>query len=125
MDNTDLTLLVVAVVLMVLVAAGATALSRYRRQMTQLEQELEALKHNLAIFNDGAQGIGRRLVEAEKQLKMVSSDQAQFKQQASSQAYSDAAQLVAQGMSAEQILAQSDLSAAEVELMILLHEKRG
>ncbi|MDG1938676.1 MAG: DUF2802 domain-containing protein, partial [Pseudomonadales bacterium] len=79
-------------------------------------------KRNLSIFDDGAQGIGRRLVEAERQLKSVVSDQAQFKQQSSNQSYTDAASLVAEGLSVDQVVERSDLSRAEVELMVLLRE---
>jgi hypothetical protein len=50
------------------------------------------------------------------------SDQVQFKQQSSNQSYTDAASLVAQGLSVDQVVERSDLSRAEVELMVLLRE---
>jgi hypothetical protein len=111
-----------AVVLILVVLAGATLLGRYKRRLDVINAELVDLKRNLSIFDDGAQGIGRRLVEAERQLKSVVSDQVQFKHQSSNQSYTDAASLVAQGLSVDQVVDRSDLSRAEVELMVLLRE---
>ena len=96
---------------------------KQRQQLLGLQLEVKQLQRSLAIFDDGSQGIGRRLVAAEKQLKSVLSDQSQLKQQASQQIYTDAAELVASGLTVDQILSQSDISRAEVELMVLLRDK--
>ena len=96
---------------------------KQRQQLLDLQFEVKQLQRSLAIFDDGSQGIGRRLVAAEKQLKSVLSDQSQLKQQASQQIYTDAAELVAAGLTVDQILSQSDISRAEVELMVLLRDK--
>ena len=96
---------------------------KQRQQLLGLQLEVKHLQRSLAIFDDGSQGIGRRLVAAEKQLKSVLSDQSQLKQQASQQIYTDAAELVAAGLTVDQILSQSDISRAEVELMVLLRDK--
>ena len=96
---------------------------KQRQQLLGLQLEVKQLQRSLAIFDDGSQGIGRRLVAAEKQLKSVLSDQSQLKQQASQQIYTDAAELVAAGLTVDQILSQSDISRAEVELMVLLRDK--
>jgi len=117
-----LLLVATAVVLALVLLAGAALLMRYRRRLDIINAELSDLKRSLSIFDDGAQGIGRRLVEAEKQLKSVVSDQVQIKQQSSNQSYTEAASLVAQGLSVDQVVERSDLSRAEVELMVLLRE---
>ena len=122
MSQSLLLLIATAVVLILVVVAGAALLGRYKRWLDTINAELLDLKRNLSIFDDGAQGIGRRLVEAERQLKSVVSDQVQFKQQSSNQSYTDAASLVAQGLSVDQVVDRSDLSRAEVELMVLLRE---
>ena len=122
MSQSLLLLIATAVVLILVVGAGAALLGRYKRRLDTINAELLDLKRNLSIFDDGAQGIGRRLVEAERQLKSVVSDQVQFKQQSSNQSYTDAASLVAQGLSVDQVVDRSDLSRAEVELMVLLRE---
>jgi hypothetical protein len=122
MSQSLLLLIATAVVLILVVVAGAALLGRYKRRLDTINAELLDLKRNLSIFDDGAQGIGRRLVEAERQLKSVVSDQVQFKQQSSNQSYTDAASLVAQGLSVDQVVDRSDLSRAEVELMVLLRE---
>ena len=122
MNQSFLMLTATAVVLILVVLAGATLLGRYKRRLDVINAELVDLKRNLSIFDDGAQGIGRRLVEAERQLKSVVSDQVQFKHQSSNQSYTDAASLVAQGLSVDQVVERSDLSRAEVELMVLLRE---
>ena len=122
MSQSLLLLIATAVVLILVVVAGAALLGRYKRGLDTINAELLDLKRNLSIFDDGAQGIGRRLVEAERQLKSVVSDQVQFKQQSSNQSYTDAASLVAQGLSVDQVVDRSDLSRAEVELMVLLRE---
>ena len=108
--------------LLLVLIAGAALLRRYKRRLDIINAELFELKRSLSIFDDGAQGIGRRLVEAERQLKSVVSDQVQFKQQSNNQSYTDAASLVAQGLSVDEVVEQSDLSRAEVELMVLLRE---
>ena len=122
MSQSFLMLTATAVMLILVVLAGATLLGRYKRRLDVINAELVDLKRNLSIFDDGAQGIGRRLVEAERQLKSVVSDQVQFKHQSSNQSYTDAASLVAQGLSVDQVVERSDLSRAEVELMVLLRE---
>ena len=96
---------------------------KQRQQLLDLQFEVKQLQRSLAIFDDGSQGIGRRLVAAEKQLKSVLSDQSQLKQQANKQIYTDAAELVAAGLTVDQILSKSDISRAEVELMVLLRDK--
>ena len=121
MDSIQLFIAIVAVSLLVVLFA-IVLLRRYQQRLDAMTSELDNLKRNLSIFDDGAQGIGRRLVEAERQLKSVVSDQAQFKQQSSNQSYTDAASLVAEGLSVDQVFERSDLSRAEVELMVLLRE---
>lgn len=121
MDSIQSLIAVVAVSLLVVLFA-IVLLRRYQQRLDAMTSELDNLKRNLSIFDDGAQGIGRRLVEAERQLKSVVSDQAQFKQQSSNQSYTDAASLVAEGLSVDQVVERSDLSRAEVELMVLLRE---
>ena len=96
---------------------------KQRQQLLDLQFEVKQLQRSLAIFDDGSQGIGRRLVAAEKQLKSVLSDQSQLKQQANKQIYTDAAELVAAGLTVDQILSKSDISRAEVKLMVLLRDK--
>ena len=96
---------------------------KQRQQLLDLQFEVKQLQRSLAIFDDGSQGIGRRLVAAEKQLKSVLSDQSQLKLQANKQIYTDAAELVAAGLTVDQILSKSDISRAEVELMVLLRDK--
>ena len=122
MSQSFLLLVATAVVLVLVLLAGAALLMRYRRRLDIINAELSDLKRSLSIFDDGAQGIGRRLVEAEKQLKSVVSDQVQINQQSSNQSYTEAASLVAQGLSVDQVVERSDLSRAEVELMVLLRE---
>ena len=122
MNQSLLLLVATAVVLILILMSGAALLVRYKRRLDAINAELHNLKRSLSIFDDGAQGIGRRLVEAERQLKSVVSDQVQFKQQSSNQSYTDAASLVAQGLSVDQVVERSDLSRAEVELMVLLRE---
>lgn len=122
MNESSLLLLVSAALLLLIVLVAALMLNRYKRRLDIMNAELCDLKRSLSIFDDGAQGIGRRLVEAERQLKSVVSDQAQFKQQSNNQSYTEAATLVAEGLSVDQVVEKSDLSRAEVELMVLLRE---
>jgi len=113
-QSSYLLLLATAVVLLLVLIAGAALLRRYKRRLDIINAELFELKRSLSIFDDGAQGIGRRLVEAERQLKSVVSDQVQFKQQSNNQSYTDAASLVAQGLSVDEVVEQSDLSRASL-----------
>lgn len=120
--NVSALLIITLVGLSVLVIIAAVMFRRDRKRLDNVTAELANLKHDLSIFNDGAQGIGRRLVEAEKQLKMVANDQAQLKQQTSNQSFTDAAVLVAEGLTVDQIVERCELSRAEVELMVLLRD---
>lgn len=120
--NVSALLIICLVGLSVLVIIAAVMFRRDRKRLDNVTAELANLKHDLSIFNDGAQGIGRRLVEAEKQLKMVANDQAQLKQQTSNQSFTDAAVLVAEGLTVDQIVERCELSRAEVELMVLLRD---
>ena len=99
-------------------------LRRSQQQLANVEDELAALRNSLVIYNEGAQGIGRRLVQAEQQLKGVVNDQAQLINQLGEQPYTEAARLVAQGLDVDEIVQQCSLSRAEVELMKLLNERQ-
>ena len=99
-------------------------LQRSNRQLDHLEAELGELRNSLLIYNEGAQGIGRRLVQAEHRLKSLVNDQAQLASQLGEQPYTEAARLVAQGLSVDEIVEQCSLSRAEVELMKLLNERQ-
>ncbi len=94
-----------------------------RKQLKSMQAEISELKNNLDIFNEGAQGIGRRLLDAERQLQIVASDQAQLMQKADNKSFTEAADLIAQGVSVEQVVTRCNLSIAEVELMALLNDK--
>ncbi len=100
-------------------------LQRSKRQLADVETELVALRNSLLIYNEGAQGIGRRLVQAEQQLKSVVNDQAQLVNQLGEQPYTEAARLVAQGLGVDEIVEQCALSRAEVELMKLLNDRQA
>ena len=99
-------------------------LRRSQQQLANVEDELAALRNSLVIYNEGAQGIGRRLVQAEQQLKGVVNDQAQLINQLGEQPYTEAARFVAQGLDVDEIVRQCSLSRAEVELMKLLNERQ-
>ena len=97
-------------------------LRRLRHQVEDIHRELFALQNKLRIFNDGAQGIGRRLLDAERQLKSVATEQSQQVLRAENEPYGEAAALLAAGASVDEVLEQCAMTRAEVELMVLLGE---
>lgn len=98
-----------------------------RKRMLQLAVDLTELEKRLVLFNEGSQGVGKRLVEVERQMSVFASDQVQLQQRLGDDVvamrYSNAEQLLHSGAPDEEIKQQSGLSDAEIELMKLIQRK--
>ena len=90
-----------------------------------MNKDLKILSNTINIFEDGAQGVGRRLLSAESRLQSLLSDQSKIKNKLISQSFSKASDLVSKGYSHDEVCSNTDLSKSEVDLLFLLNEKNG
>ena len=95
-----------------------------KKELLIMYKELKNLETTISIFEDGAQGVGRRLLSAENQLQSLVSDQSKIKDQLICKSFSDASNLVSKGFSRDEVFSASDLTKSEVDLLFLLNEKK-
>lgn len=123
----EFVVIVILSVLSVLSMVTLAVLVRLQRKWRQTDQQIAQLEARLALFDDGSQGLGRRLVELDHRLQKLVDQQASAKPAV---AVSDAvshAELIAmiqQGAEPDEIALRSGMSAAEVELLMLVHQKQ-
>mgnify|MGYP002037268313 FL=1 len=89
-----------------------------------MHKELKNLETTISVFEDGSQGVGRRLLSAENQLQSLLSDQLKIKDKLIVKSFSDASNLVSKGFSRDEVFSASDLTKSEVDLLFLLNEKK-
>ena len=95
-----------------------------KKELLIMYKELKNLETTISIFEDGAQGVGRRLLSAENQLQSLVSDQSKIKDKLICKSFSDASNLVSKGFSRDEVFSASDLTKSEVDLLFLLNEKK-
>ena len=95
-----------------------------KKELLIMYKELKNLENTISIFEDGAQGVGRRLLSAENQLQSLVSDQSEIKDKLICKSFSDASNLVSKGFSRDEVFSDSDLTKSEVDLLFLLNEKK-
>ena len=100
-------------------------LSRYKKELLIMHLNIQKLTNKVNIFEDGSQGVGRRLLATENQLKSLLTDQSEIKNKLVSQSFSEASNLVSKGYSLDEICSNTDLSKSEIELLFLLNEKNN
>lgn len=114
-------LIVAAVALLLGVAWLLVArLLENRRRLLGLESEIGELRKQLSIFNEGAVGIGRRLVDTERLINSLSSEQAKLLRQSADLSYEQASVLAEQGADIDEIIDRCNMPRAEAELVVLI-----
>ena len=110
-----------AVIVLLLGGVLIRRLQHDGRNIEALEAEIAELRKSIAIFNEGAMGIGQRLVDAERQLNSLSQEQARFQSLSADHSYTQAQELAAQGATVEELMSKSQLPRAEAELIVLIY----
>jgi len=115
--------LVLAAIVVFLVLTLYVKIRANMRNIEGLQQDLTGLEDRLTLFNQGAVGIGRRLIEAERRLKNVAEDQAQLMQHTSDLTYTQAGELIESGATLEELVKRCNIPRSEAELMMLIHRQ--
>ena len=114
--------------LSVLMMVGIACLVRFGSQLRKTDQLVEQLRAQMNVFDDGSQGLGRRLIEVDRQLQSIIAGQAGQPQSAMQAAdagqFAEAESMIKQGVSIDDIIERTGMSAAEVELLMLVNEKQ-
>jgi len=110
--------------------ALAIALLCYARLSKQagLTQTLyQRLDHNLQVANSGSIGMGKRLIELERQLSKSDDESKPVAVEAFNASFdpelADAARLLEAGLPADEVARRCGLSRAEASLMQLMHSQ--
>lgn len=82
---------------------------------------VEKLERQLGVITSGSLGMGQRMVDLERRLLELQKKQEQIDHNDFDISYTQAQQLIAQGVSSDTVAANSGLSQSEVSLMELLH----
>lgn len=98
-----------------------------RSKLTRLEAEMSEriglLSRELAAVNNGAIGVGQRLINVEKKLNTTIDEQERLQASAEYQPYGQAEALAGQGVKAQQLTERFGLSESEAQLMSLLRQR--
>lgn len=123
---TLLTLVLVSVVsALAAVAFAFFSASKMQNTLAMLHTQLKTLDKQSQILASGSQGMGQRMVVLEKKLRSLQDTQADICHSDLEFSYTQAQKLIEQGMDAQTVAASSGLSASEVGLMQMLHQRMG
>jgi len=87
----------------------------------KLNQQISLLRHELTVINSAAIGVGQRLINTEKKLKVAMEKQQQFETvSVDNLPFNHAVALAENGADAQQLVERCGLSEAEAELVALL-----
>jgi len=95
---------------------------KYRQDLRQSRQRLDALQSDMRALVSAAIGVGERVHRIEKSLKEVSHRQEQIDQtDPGAQAYQQAIKMAQKGASAEELIEICGLTRGEADLIAMLH----
>ena len=72
----EFVLILMVSALSVLVVVGLASMVRIQRQLRQTDEQLVTMSERLTLFDDGSQGLGRRLLALDRQLQKIVDQQA-------------------------------------------------
>ena len=72
-------------------------ISSQKKELLKMHKELKNIETTISVFEDGSQGVGRRLLSAENELQSLISDQSEIKDKLMVKSFSDASNLVSKG----------------------------
>ncbi len=82
--------------------------------------EIEKLKTNVSVLTSGALGMGHKMLNLETKYQRLRDLQEEYKQNDLDFSYTQAQQLISQGVDDKAVAANSGLSSSEINLMRLL-----
>ncbi len=85
-------------------------------------ERVEKLERQLGVITSGSLGMGQRMIDLEKRIIELQKKQEQIDNNDFDISYTQAQQLIAQGVSSDTVAVNSGLSQSEVSLMELLHQ---
>ena len=97
-----------------------SVLKQYKQS---LADELNVMQHQLKVVTSGSLGLGEKVIALESKLAELRSSQEQMQSSNVDFSYTQAYRMLEQGVNREEIIENSGLSACEIQLMSLLHEK--
>ncbi len=100
---------------------GITSIMQWRR-ITQLQNELRLVQQQHQQLAETALGVGRKLIALQKELQTLANKlQHDAGQPSEYKAYSQAAKLLQQGESLQQVVEKCHLTRGEAELLASMH----
>ena len=111
------------------IAVLMTAVWRPRRSVTRvklLEKQLKQARNDLKALTTASLGVGSRVLELERRMRRLASEQQQPKQQvdlydSANQPYDHAIDLAKQGMEVDEIATMCGISRNEAELIQMMN----
>jgi|GEM_PF-2186752 len=91
------------------------------RRLVVLEQQQQVISKQLNILLSGASGMGQRMISLETKLRSLQHTQDDICHNDGDFSYTQAQKLIAQGVDAKTVAANSGLSMSEIGLMKMLH----
>ena len=89
----------------------------------QNARKIKKLESTLSVLSAGSVGMGQKMLSLEKKLSQLCKAQDEMKVSDLNFSYTQAQQLIAQGVDSDAIAANSGLSASEINLMQLLYQR--
>lgn len=119
--------ILLAAVALMAVCAFVFSLIVYKR-MQNTEKRYDALvnvlRHEIAVMNTGAVGMGRRLKHIEAKLDITAEKQQELENRdPGALAYNQAAKLMEMGAGVDDLISSCGIARPEAELMALLHRE--
>ncbi|WP_019530375.1 DUF2802 domain-containing protein [Dasania marina] len=116
---------------LLVLAAYSVGVSSYaiksRNKLEQLEtslsEKMAQFNRELEAVNNGAIGVGQHLIQVEKKLSTVVSEQEKLQISAEFQPYGQAEAMAEQGVDAEQLSERFGLSESEAQLMSMIQQR--
>ncbi|MFL0808958.1 MAG: DUF2802 domain-containing protein [Agarilytica sp.] len=96
-----------------------------RMQRKHFQKQINKIETNISILTSGALGMGQKMLTMETMFRRLKDVQEEIKQSDLEFSYTQAQQLMAQGVDDGAIAANSGLSSTEINLMRLLQEQQG
>ncbi len=116
-----------AAVALMAICALVFSLVVYRRMQTaekRYDALVNVLRHEIAVMNTGAIGMGRRLKQIEEKLDITAEKQQEMENRdPGALAYNQAAKLMEMGADVDDLITSCGIARPEAELMALLHRE--
>jgi len=122
--NLTLTILLslAGVTLVVMLVWFRVILTRLQHQITGIKTKMQVMEKQAGMLTSGSLGMGQRMVALEKKIHSLQDKQDDMSHTGQDFSYTQAQQLIEQGIDNKTVAANSGLSMSEIELMQMLHQ---